>query len=155
MGGASHGGAGRRESIGPAPPEFRRLVHFLLYSTRDGGVHLNLEFGLKPPDLERTSWNRIAIRLKVPTTTGVYLLAAGRGHTPTDVLLVGSAQNLRARMLELLKRDDVGSLPTRVVHWVADLSVEQARLAERILSRRYDPPLGPPTRSRYHDILAG
>lgn len=106
-------------------------------------------------DLRRTPWNRISVRLRVPRTTGVYLVGAGTGRTPGDVLMVGSATDLRARLLELVDDEDLRELRARAVHWVADLSVEQARLAERIFNRRYDPPVRPVTRSRYEEILAG
>ncbi|MBW3661361.1 MAG: hypothetical protein KY397_06995 [Gemmatimonadetes bacterium] len=106
-------------------------------------------------DLRRTPWNRLAVRFRVPESTGVYLVGAGPGRLPRDVLLVGSATNLRARLLELFEHDDLSRLSARAVHWVADLSVEQARLAERLFSRRYDPPIRSEARSRYDDILAG
>lgn len=106
-------------------------------------------------DLRRTPWNRLAVRLRVPATTGVYLVGAGAGLAPRDVLLVGSATNLRERLLELIDLDELEDLEAKAVHWVADLSLEQARIAERLFSRRYDPPLRTKIRSRYEDILAG
>ena len=104
-------------------------------------------------DLHRTAWNRLAVLLQVPRTTGVFLLGAGAGRFPSDVLMVGSARNLRARLLEILRAGDARA--ATAVHWVSDLSVEQARLAERMFTRRYDPPFNPAPRTRYLDILAG
>jgi hypothetical protein len=111
-------------------------------------------------DLHKTRWNRFSIRLHVPQAMGVFLLAAGRydprqDNGPESVLLVGSAQNLRAKLLELFDLEELQNLSARVVHWVADLSVEQAHLAERQFIRRYNPPLNLAPRSRYLDILAG
>ena len=104
-------------------------------------------------ELKRTPWNRLAVRFHVPETTGVFLLGDGAGAGPQDVLCVGSAPNLRARLLELLGTEDLKV--ARVVHWVAGLSIEQARLAERIFARRFDPPHANGPRSRYMDILVG
>ena len=107
-------------------------------------------------DLKATRWNRLAIRIQVPPTAGVFLLEAGEGgNGPDEVLLVGSATNLRKKLLELLAQDDLKAASERVIHWVADLSIEQARLAERLFIRRYNPPLNLHTSSRYLDILAG
>ena len=107
-------------------------------------------------DLRSTRWNRISIRMQVPATTGVFLLGSGEvGEGPTDVLLVGSASNLRQKLLELLDREELRSASARVIHWVADLTVEQARLAERLFVRRYDPPIHLAPSTRYLDILAG
>lgn len=104
-------------------------------------------------DLRRTPWNRLSVRLRVPRSTGVYLVGAGAGRSPADVMLVGSARNLRSALLELLEREDLHL--ARAVHWVADLTVEQARLAERLFVRRYNPPMSTTPRTRYLDILAG
>ncbi|MDX1623860.1 MAG: hypothetical protein R3199_07745 [Gemmatimonadota bacterium] len=106
-------------------------------------------------DLRRTSWNRIAVALRVPRTTGIFLLGKGPGRTPRDVVMVGSTRNLRDALLSLLLRDELRDLGIRTIHWVADLTIEQARIAERFFTRRYDPPISPEERSRYHDILAG
>ena len=107
-------------------------------------------------DLRSTRWNRISIRMQVPATTGVFLLGAGEiDEGPIDVLLVGSANNLRKKLLELLDREELRSVSARVIHWVADLTVEQARLAERLFVRRYNPPLHLDPSTRYLDILAG
>ena len=106
-------------------------------------------------NLHRTPWNRIALRLRVPRTTGVYLVGAGSGRGPADVLRVGSARDLRARLLELVEEEGLQELHARAVHWVADLTIEQARIAERVFTRRYDPPAQPAARSRYEEILAG
>lgn len=106
-------------------------------------------------NLRRTPWNRIAVRLRVPRTTGVYLVGAGTGRGPGEVLLVGSAKDLRARLLELVEEGDLQDLQARAVHWVADLTIEQARIAERLFTRRYDPPIQSAARSRYEEILAG
>lgn len=111
-------------------------------------------------DLHKTRWNRFSIRLHVPQAMGVFILAAseddaGGGNGPEAVLLVGSAANLRAKLLELFDLEELRNLSARVVHWVADLSVEQARLAERQFVRRYNPPLNLAPHSRYLDILAG
>ncbi|MDX1660329.1 MAG: hypothetical protein R3326_00950 [Gemmatimonadota bacterium] len=105
--------------------------------------------------LRRTPWNRIALRLRVPRSTGVYLVGAGTGRGPSDILRVGSASNLRARLLELVEEEDLQELHARAVHWVGDLTIEQARIAERLFTRRYDPPAQPTVRSRYEEILAG
>lgn len=106
-------------------------------------------------DLRKTRWNGLAIRLHVPQAMGVFMIAAEKGAGDEPVLLVGSARNLRRRLLELLETREIRELSAAVVHWVADLTFEQARLAERQLIRRYNPPLNltPPT--RYLDILAG
>jgi len=107
-------------------------------------------------DLKATRWNRLAIRIQVPPTAGVFLLeATDGGNGPEQVLLVGSADNLRKKLLELMDRDEIKAVSARVIHWVADLSIEQARLAERLFIRRYNPPLNLHTSSRYLDILAG
>jgi hypothetical protein len=106
-------------------------------------------------DLHRTAWNRLAVLLQVPRTTGVFLLGVGAGRSPQEVLMVGSARNLRARLLEILRAGDVRAAGATVVHWVSDLSEEQARLAERMFVRRFDPPFNPAPRTRYFDILAG
>lgn len=106
-------------------------------------------------DLKRTRWSRIAVRLAVPRSTGVFLVGAGRGRTPGRVLMVGSAADLRKRLLELLAAGELHAQSARAVHWVADLTIEQARLAERLFVRRYDPPLTDSPTSRYLDILAG
>ncbi len=106
-------------------------------------------------DLRRTPWSRLAVRLRVPRTTGVYIVAAGPGLSPDRVLLVGSARDLRGRLLELLEAEDLKAASARVIHWVSDLTVEQARLAERLFVRRYNPPLNTAPSTRYLDILAG
>jgi hypothetical protein len=69
--------------------------------------------------------------------------------------LVGSATDLRARLLELLEAEELQRMSARVIHWVADLPLEQARLAERLFVRRYNPPLTDSPGTRYLDILAG
>jgi excinuclease UvrABC nuclease subunit len=71
------------------------------------------------------------------------------------VLLVGSARNLRQKLLQLFELEELRNLSAQAVHWVSGLTIEQARLAERQLIRRYDPPLNLSDRSRYLDILAG
>lgn len=106
-------------------------------------------------DLRKTRWSRLSIRLQVPQAMGVFLLDATNHRSPRQVLLVGSSRNLRSKLTEILERDDLQSLGARAVHWVSDLSIEQARLAERLFIRRYNPPLNLARRSRYHDILAG
>lgn len=106
-------------------------------------------------DLKRTRWSRIAVRLHVPRSTGVFLVGAGAGRNPDRVLMVGSAADLRGRLLELLDVGELHERSARVIHWVADLTLEQARLAERLFVRRYDPPLTDSPRTRYLDILAG
>lgn len=106
-------------------------------------------------ELRRTRWSRFSIRLHVPSGMGVFLLAASEADDPQPVLLVGSARNLREKLLQLFELEELRNLSARAVHWVSDLTVEQARLAERQLIRRYDPPLNLTDRSRYHDILAG
>lgn len=106
-------------------------------------------------DMHRTRWNRFAIRLSVPSSMGVFLLAAGDGSSPEAVLLVGSARDLRRKLLGLFEREELRDLRARFVHWVDGLSIEQARLAERQFIRRYDPPLNLAPGSRYLDILAG
>jgi hypothetical protein len=68
---------------------------------------------------------------------------------------VGSAINLRQKLLQLFELEELRNLSAQAVHWVSDLSMEQARLAERQLIRRYDPPLNLANQSRYLDILAG
>ena len=106
-------------------------------------------------DLRATRWNRLAIRIQVPPTTGVFLLETDGGDdNPDRVLLVGSATNLRQKLLELADHRELRELSARVIHWVADLSIEQARLAERLFIRRYNPPLNL-QHNRYLDILAG
>ena len=95
------------------------------------------------------------MRLNVPRAPGVFLVGAGPGLLPERVLMVGSATDLRARLLELLELEELHARSARVIHWVADLTVEQARLAERLFVRRYDPPIASAPRSRYLDILAG
>ncbi len=106
-------------------------------------------------DLRATRWNRLAIRIQVPSSTGVFILEAKNGgEGPEGVLLVGSATNLRKKLLELVDRNELKSMSARVIHWVADLSIEQARLAERLFIRRYNPPLNL-QHNRYLDILAG
>lgn len=106
-------------------------------------------------DLKRTRWSRIAVRLAVPRSTGVFLVGAGRGLYPDRVLMVGSAADLRGRLLELLESSELQERSARFVHWVADLTLERARLAERLFVRRYNPPLTDSPPSRYLDILAG
>lgn len=106
-------------------------------------------------DLQRTRWSRIAVRLAVPRSTGVFLVGAGSGRGPDKVLMVGSAADLRGRLLELFEISELHERSARFVHWVADLTIEQARLAERLFVRRYDPPLTDSRRTRYLDILAG
>jgi hypothetical protein len=106
-------------------------------------------------DLKRTRWSRLSVRLNVPRAPGVFLVGAGPGLFPEQVLMVGSATDLRARLLELLELEELHAMSARVIHWVADLTVEQARLAERLFVRRYDPPITSAPRSRYLDILAG
>lgn len=105
--------------------------------------------------MHRTPWNRLAVRFHVPETTGVFLLGTGRGRAPGEVFLVGSARNLRERLLEILRAGDRRLAEARAVHWVADLAIEEARLAERFFARRYNPPVGLAARSRWLDILAG
>ncbi|MFN2383824.1 MAG: hypothetical protein ABR559_06115 [Gemmatimonadota bacterium] len=102
-----------------------------------------------------TRWNRLAVRLQVPAATGVYLLGTGSGRAPENVVLIGSARNLRIKLLELLEAEPLQALSARVVHWVAGLTDEQARLAERLFIRRYNPPLNAAPTSRYFDILTG
>lgn len=107
-------------------------------------------------DLKHTRWNRIAIRLYVPASTGVFLLGASNGESgPDHVLLVGSATNLREKLLSLLAQKELKSMGVSVIHWVADLTIEQARLAERLFVRRFNPPLNLSPKTRYLDILAG
>lgn len=106
-------------------------------------------------DLKKTRWNRLSVRLHVPAAMGVFLVAAAEGNGPESVILVGSAQNLRARLLEIFAQTEFRDAGARVVHWVAGLTVEQARLAERQFIRRYNPPLNEAPSSRYLDILAG
>jgi hypothetical protein len=106
-------------------------------------------------DLKRTRWSRMSIRLNVPRSPGVFLVGAGVGLMPDRVLMVGSASDLRARLLELLEAEELERMSARMIHWVADLTVEQARLAERLFVRRYEPPLTDSPRTRYLDILAG
>lgn len=106
-------------------------------------------------DLHRTRWNRLAIRLHVPPAMGVFMIAAQDGESPEPVLLVGSARNLRQQLLQLLDMREIQAVSAAVVHWVADLTFEQARLAERQLIRRYNPPLNLAPATRYLDILAG
>jgi len=106
-------------------------------------------------ELRRTRWNRLAVRILVPRSTGVFLVGPGTGRVPDRVLVVGSARNLRDRVLEVLESEELQDSGIRFVHWVADLTVEQARLAERMLLRRHDPMVGPGPRHRYLDILAG
>jgi hypothetical protein len=112
------------------------------------------EPGMKE-DLKRTRWSRIAVRLNVPRSTGVFLVGAGTGLAPDRVLMVGSAADLRGRLLELFDAAELEERSARVIHWVADLTIEQARLAERLFVRRYNPPLTDSPRTRYLDILAG
>jgi hypothetical protein len=106
-------------------------------------------------DLKRTRWSRISVRLNVPRSTGVFLVGAGAGLMPDRVLMVGSTSDLRKRLLELLETEELHRMSARVIHWVADLTIEQARLAERLFVRRYNPPLTDSRRTRYLDILAG
>lgn len=106
-------------------------------------------------ELKHTRWSRFSIRLHVPSGMGVFLLAASDGDDPQPVLLVGSAKNLRQRLLQLFELEELRNLSAQAVHWVSGLTMEQARLAERQLIRRYDPPLNISDRSRYLDILAG
>ena len=106
-------------------------------------------------DLNRTRWSRLAVRLNVPRSPGVFLVGAGTGRLPDRVLMVGSAADLRARLLELLELEELHARSARVIHWVADLTTEQARIAERLFVRRYDPPLASAAGTRYLDILAG
>jgi len=106
-------------------------------------------------DLKRTRWSRIAVRLNVPRSTGVFLVGAGAGLMPEKVLMVGSASDLRARLLELFDASELHDRSARVIHWVAGMTIEQARLAERLFVRRYNPPLSDGPRTRYLDILAG
>ena len=106
-------------------------------------------------DLKRTRWSRISIRLNVPRTPGVFLVGAGAGLAPDRVLMVGSASDLRARLLELLEAEELQRMSARMIHWVADLTTVQARLAERLFVRRYNPPLTDSPGTRYLDILAG
>lgn len=106
-------------------------------------------------DLRRTSWNRIAVRLRVPRSIGVFLVATDRGRFPGNVLMVGSARNLRSRLLDLLPREDLREANPGAVHWVSELTLAQARVAERFFTRRYDPPFRGSTGSRWLDVLAG
>ena len=106
-------------------------------------------------DLKRTRWSRISVRLNVPRSPGVFLVGAGAGLAPDRVLMVGSASDLRARLLELLEAEELQRMSARMIHWVADLTTEQARLAERLFVRRYNPPLTDSPGTRYLDILAG
>lgn len=106
-------------------------------------------------ELKRTRWSRFSIRLHVPAGMGVFLLAASDDDDPQPVLLVGSARNLRQKLLQLFELEELRNLSAQAVHWVSDLTIEQARLAEQQLIRRYDPPLNLTERSRYLDILAG
>lgn len=106
-------------------------------------------------DLKRTRWSRISVRLNVPRSTGVFLVGAGAGRMPDRVLMVGSASDLRARLLELFETEELNRMSARVIHWVADLTIEQARIAERLFVRRYNPPITDAPRTRYLDILAG
>ncbi|HET6342579.1 MAG TPA: hypothetical protein VFG78_10400 [Gemmatimonadota bacterium] len=106
-------------------------------------------------ELKHTRWSRFSIRLHVPSGMGVFLLAASDGDDPQPVLLVGSAKNLRQKLLQLFELEELRNLSAQAVHWVSGLTMEQARLAERQLIRRYDPPLNISDRSRYMDILAG
>ena len=86
---------------------------------------------------------------------GVFLVGASDSGDPDPVLLVGSARNLRRKLLQLLELEELRHVSARCVHWVDGLSMEQARLAERQFIRRYDPPLNLSSGSRYLDILAG
>jgi excinuclease UvrABC nuclease subunit len=106
-------------------------------------------------DLKRTRWSRISVRLNVPRSPGVFLVGAGAGLMPDRVLMVGSASDLRARLLELLETEELHRMSARVIHWVADLTTEQARIAERLFVRRYDPPITDVPGTRYLDIFAG
>ncbi|HET6362006.1 MAG TPA: hypothetical protein VFH11_08110 [Gemmatimonadota bacterium] len=106
-------------------------------------------------DLQLTRWSRISVRLNVPRTTGVFLVGAGTGRTPDRVLMVGSASDLRARLLELLEAEEMQRIGARFIHWVADMTIEQARIAERLFVRRYNPPITNAPGTRYLDILAG
>ena len=106
-------------------------------------------------DLHLTRWSRISVRLNVPRSTGVFLVGAGSSRNPDRVLMVGSASDLRARLLELLETDEMQRIGARFIHWVADMTVEQARIAERLFVRRYNPPITSAPGTRYLDILAG
>lgn len=106
-------------------------------------------------DLKRTRWSRISVRLNVPRSTGVFLVGAGAGRMPDRVLMVGSASDLRARLLELFETEELNRMSARVIHWIADLTIEQARIAERLFVRRYNPPITDSPGTRYLDILAG
>jgi len=106
-------------------------------------------------DLHKTRWTRLAIRLHVPSTMGVFFVTARGRAVAGEVFVVGSATNLRKRLLELLDLEALRDKSAGVVHWVSDLTEEQARLAERLFVRRYDPPLKGDSGSRYLDILAG
>ncbi|MGH7566078.1 MAG: hypothetical protein ACREK2_04530 [Gemmatimonadota bacterium] len=106
-------------------------------------------------DLKRTRWSRISVRLNVPRSTGVFLVGAGAGRSPDRVIMVGSASDLRARLLELLETEELHRMSARVIHWVADLTIEQARIAERLFVRRYNPTITNSPGTRYLDILAG
>lgn len=106
-------------------------------------------------DLRRTRWSRISVRLNVPRSTGVFLVGAGAGLIPDRVLMVGSASDLRARLLELFEIKELHTMSARVIHWVAGLTIEQARIAERLFVRRYNPPLTDTPGTRYFDIFAG
>lgn len=106
-------------------------------------------------NLRRTAWNRLSVLLQVPRAPGVFLLGAGAARSPREVLLVGSSHDLRSRLLEILRAGDARYAAARAVHWVTGLTIEEARIAERQLVRRYDPPDNPAPRSRYFDILAG
>jgi|InoplaM3SPM_1038593.scaffolds.fasta_scaffold23839_1 hypothetical protein len=106
-------------------------------------------------DLHLTRWSRISVRLNVPRSTGVFLVGAGTGRMPDRVLMVGSASDLRARLLELLETDEMQRIGARFIHWVADMTIEQARIAERLFVRRYNPPIANAPGTRYMDILAG
>ena len=106
-------------------------------------------------DLHKTRWSRFSIRMQVPSSMGVFLLAASDGSSPEPVLLVGSAKNLRRKLLQLFELEELRGVSAKFVHWVGGLSIEQTRLAERQFIRRYDPPLNLTKPSRYMDILAG
>lgn len=106
-------------------------------------------------DLQLTRWSRMSVRLSVPRSTGVFLVGAGTGRTPDRVLMVGSARDLRARLLELLEAEEMQRIGARFIHWVADMTVEQARIAERLFVRRFNPPITDTPGTRYLDILAG
>lgn len=121
--------------------------------SRSPGTTIAMTEAMKE-DLRATRWNRLAIRIQVPPTTGVFLLETGGAGDSDRVLLVGSATNLRQKLLELADHRELKGLSARVIHWVADLSIEQARLAERLFIRRYNPPLNL-QHNRYLDILAG